>query len=86
MVDVAEVDPDLLEMLFVDGVEMPFMEFGPVEPMLRLRLDGEEYAFSRTYPRKGFGAVLGRDARQLLDEGKKLLIARFGDRHYLFLR
>jgi len=86
MVDVAEVDPDLLEMLFVDGVEMPFMDFGPVEPMLRLRLDGEEYAFSRTYPRKGFGAVLGRDARQLLDEGKKLLIARFGDRHYLFLR
>ena len=82
----SELDPDLLEMLFVDGVEMPFMDFGPVEPMLRLRLEGEEYAFSRTYPRKGFGAVLGRDARQLLDEGKKLLIARFGDRHYLFLR
>jgi hypothetical protein len=82
----SELDPDLLEMLFVDGVEMPFMDFGPVEPMLRLRLEGEEYAFSRTYPRKGFGAVLGRDARQLLDEGKKLLIARFSDRHYLFLR
>ena len=86
MVDVLELDPRLLETLFVDGLEMPFMDFGPTEPTLRLRLDGEEYAFRRSYPRKGFGAVLGKDARELLDEGKKLLIARFGDRHYLFLR
>jgi hypothetical protein len=85
MVDAPELDPALLETLFVDGVELPFMDFGPVEPTLRLRLEGEEYAFSRTYPRKGFGAVLGKDARELLNEGKKLLIARFGDRHYLFV-
>jgi hypothetical protein len=85
MVDAPELDPALLETLFVDGLELPFMDFGPVEPTLRLRLQGEEYAFRRSYPRKGFGAVLGKDARQLLDEGKKLLVARFGDRHYLFL-
>jgi len=86
MVDVAEVDPDLLETLFVDGVEIPFMDFGPVEPTLRLRLEGGEYAFRRSYPRRGFGAVLGKDANDLLDEGKNFFVARFGDRHYLFLR
>ena len=86
MVDAPEIDLALLETLFVDGVEIPFMDFGPVEAVLRLRLEGEEYAFRRSYPRRGFGAVLGNDARALLDEGKKLLIARFGDRHYLFLR
>jgi hypothetical protein len=86
MVDVPELEPDLLETLYVDGVELPFMDFGPAEPRLRLRLEGEEYAFSRSYPRRGFGAVLGKDVRQLLDEGKRLLVARFGDRHYLFLR
>ena len=86
MVNAPEVDPALLETLFVDGVELPFMDFGAVEPTLRLRLDGEEYAFRRSYPRMGFGAVLGKDARPLLREGKKLLVARFGDRHYLFVR
>ena len=85
MVDAPELDPALLETLFVDGLEITFMDFGSVEPMLRLRLEGEEFAFRRSYPRKGFGAVLGKDARELLNEGKMLLVARFGDRHYLFV-
>ena len=86
MVNAPEVDPALLETLYVDGVEIPFMDFGPVEPTLRLHLKGEEYAFRRSYPRRGFGAVLGKDARPLLGEGTKLLVGRFGDRHYLFVR
>ena len=86
MVNAAELDPALLETLFVDGLELPFIDFGPAEPTLRLRLDGEEYAFRRSYPRRGFGAVLGKDANALLDEGKLFFVARFGDRHYLFER
>ena len=86
MVDAPELEPDLLEILYADGVELPFMDFGQMEPTLRLRVEGEEYEFGRSYPRRGFGAVLGKDARPLLNEGKKLLVARFGDRHYLFLR
>ena len=86
MLDAPELDPALLETLFVDGVEIPFMDFGPVEPVLRLRLQGEEYAFKHSYPRKGFGAVLGKEADHLLDEGKQFFVARFGDRHYLFVR
>ena len=86
MADALELEPDLLETLYVDGVELPFMDFGQMEPTLRLRLEGEEYAFSRSYPRRGFGVVLGKDIRPLLKEGKKLLVARFGDRHYLFVR
>jgi hypothetical protein len=85
MVDVPELDPALFETLYVDGVEIPFFDFGPVEPILRLRLQGEEYAFRRSYPRKGFGAVLGKDADDLLEEGKRFFIARFGGRHYLFV-
>ena len=86
MVDAPEVDPALLETLFVDGVEIPFMDFGPVEPVLRLRLEGEVYAFRRSYPRRGFGAAMGKDANNLLDEGRNFFVARFGDRHYLFVR
>ena len=86
MVDAPELEPDLMEILYVDGVEIPFMDFGPVEPVLRLRLEGEEYAFRRSYPRRGFGAALGKDANDLLDEGKMFFVARFGDRHYLFVR
>jgi hypothetical protein len=85
MPDIPELDPALFETLYVDGVEIPFFDFGPVEPVLRLRLEEEEYAFRRTYPRKGFGAVLGKDADALLDEGKNFFIARFGNRHYLFV-
>ena len=86
MVSAPELDLDLLETLYVDGVEIPFMDFGPVEPVLRLRLEGEEYAFRRSYPRRGFGAAMGKDANALLDEGKNFFVARFNDRHYLFVR
>jgi hypothetical protein len=86
MVDAPELDLALLETLYVDGVEIPFMDFGPAEPVLRLRLEGEEYVFRRSYPRRGFGAVMGKDANALLDEGKLFFVARFGDRYYLFVR
>lgn len=86
MAGICDLDRDDLGTLYVDGLEMPFADFGPVEPVLRLRLDGVDYRFKRSYPRPGFGAVMGKDARELMDaEGKRLLVARFGERLYLYV-
>jgi len=77
MQGVVEVRPSQLESLYNDGLALPYAEFDRVEPAIKLVHNGEEYWYYRTLPAKGYGAVLGRYARQLMGEGKKLLLARF---------
>lgn len=84
MAAVTEVNPHRIGPLYVDGLELPYIEFGNVEPAVKLVLNGEAYFYWGTLPLKGYGAVLGRHARQLLAEGKKLLLARYGNRIYIF--
>ena len=77
MQGVVEVKPSQLESLHNSGLDLPYAEFDQVEPAIKLVHGGEEYWYYRTLPLKGYGAVLGRYARQLTGEGKKLLLARF---------
>jgi len=77
MQGVLEVKATQLETLYNNGLELPYAEFEQVEPAIKLVYDGEEYWYYRTLPLKGYGAVLARYARQLMSEGKKLLVVRF---------
>ncbi len=77
MEGVVEVNPERLETLYTQGLELPYVEIGRVEPGLKLLFNGEEYWYYRTLPLKGYGAVLARYARELMAEGKKVLLARF---------
>ncbi len=81
---VIEVQSDLLEIHHTDGLEIPFVDYGQHEPAIKLVYDGDEYWYYRTLPVKGHGAVMGRYARELLGSGKKVLLARFGSRIYIF--
>lgn len=81
---VLQVRPQRLESLYVDGLELPYVEFGQAEPAIKLVHQDEEYALYRTLPIKGYGAVLGRYVRELQAEGKKPLLARFGTRIYIY--
>ncbi len=84
MQGVIEVDPELIETLRADGLELPYVEYGQHEPGIKLLYAGEEYWFYRTLPLKGYGAVMARVIRELQEQGHKPLLARFYNRIYVF--
>ncbi len=84
MEGVLEVNPARIGTLYADRVEVPYMEFGQVEPALKLVYGGEDYWYVRTVPLKGYGAVMARHIRELETDGKKPILARFRDRIYIY--
>jgi hypothetical protein len=84
MQGVHEVHPESLETLYTDGIELPYVEFGQMEPALKLVYEGADYWYYRTLPLKGYGAVLARYIRTLEAEGHKPLLARYGTRIYIY--
>ena len=84
MEGVIELNPGRLEALYAAGLELPYVEFGSMEPALKLVYGGEDYWYVRTLPIRGYGAVMARYVRALEAEGKKALLARFFDRIYIY--
>ncbi len=84
MEGVIEVNPEHVDTLYASGVELPYVQFGQVEPALKLVYGGEDYWYVRTLPLKGYGAVMARHIRRLEAEGKKPILARFWDRIYIY--
>jgi hypothetical protein len=81
---VIEVNPGRVETLYTSGMELPYVEFGQVEPALKLVHGGEDYWYVRTLPLKGYGAVMAGHIRELEGDGKKPILARFWDRIYIY--
>lgn len=84
MQGVIEVRPDTVEILAHAGKELPYVEYGSMQPGIKLMLDGEEYWYFKTLPLKGYGAVLGGYIRELENGGHKPLLARFQTRIYIY--
>jgi hypothetical protein len=84
MQGVIEVRPDSLETLSSDGLELPYVEYGNIDPAIKLIYEGEEYWYYKTLPLKGYGAVLAGYIRDLQREGHKPLLARFQTRIYIY--
>ena len=84
MEGVIEVRPEHFETLYTNGLELLYIEYGQMEPAIKLVYDGEDYWYCRTLPLKGYGAVLARYIRALEAEGHKPLLARFFDRIYIY--
>lgn len=79
-----EVSPDQLEVLANQGREFPFVEFNTDVPAIKLDFEGEDYWYYKTLPLKGYSAVLARYIRDLETEGRKILLARFNSRIYIY--
>ncbi len=84
MQGVIEVDPERIETLYAGGMELPYVQFGQVEPALKLVYGGEDYWYVRTLPLKGYGAVMARHISELQTDSKKPILARFHDRIYIY--
>ncbi|MFQ5880647.1 MAG: hypothetical protein ACE5IZ_10815 [Dehalococcoidia bacterium] len=79
------VRPEALDALYVDDLELVLCDISHIDPPPRsLTLAGQEYVFSRSYPVKGYSAVLGKAAREMMGEGKTLLVGRWGTRYYVY--
>jgi hypothetical protein len=84
MEGVIEVREDTIEPLVIEGREFPLVEYGRMQPGVKLILSGDDYWYYKTLPLKGYGAVLGRYLRDLEANGSKPLLARFFDRIYIY--
>ncbi len=84
MQGIIEVRPDTLDSLTHHGRELPYVEYGDMQPGVKLLLNGEEYWYFKTLPLKGYSAVLGGYIRQLEADGNRPLLARFGTRIYIY--
>jgi hypothetical protein len=79
-----EVSPDRIGTLYASSTELPYVEFGQVDPALKLVYEGEDYWYVRTLPLKGYGAVMARHISGLRIDGKKPILARFRNRIYMY--
>jgi hypothetical protein len=77
MEGVLEVNPERIETVAANGLELPYIEMERGGPALKLTHAGEEYWYYKTLPLRGYGAVLARYARELQAEGHKPLLVRF---------
>jgi hypothetical protein len=84
MEGVHEVNADRLETLVAGPYELPYIEYGNVEAAVKLVLDGEDYWIYKTFPLKGYSAVLPRVIAELQGEGHRPLLARYGTRIYVY--
>lgn len=84
MEGILEVRPDNVDTLSTAGVELPYVEFGQMQPAIKLVLEGGEYWYYKTLPLKGYGAVIDRYIHDLQAEGHQPLLARFFNRIYIY--
>ncbi len=84
MQGVHEVREDDIETLVADGMELPYVEYGSMEPAIKLVYGGEDYWYYKTLPIKGYGAVAARYIKELEAGGHKPLLARFFNRIYIY--
>jgi hypothetical protein len=84
MQGVIEVRPENMETLSSGGLDLSYIEYGEVQPAIKLIYAGEEYWYYKTLPLKGYGAVLAGYIRDLEAQGHKPILARFFNRIYIY--
>lgn len=84
MQGVIEVRPDSIATLVTRGREFPYIEYGNIEPGVKLVHEGEDYWYYKTLPLRGYGAVMDRYISALEAEDHKSILARFADRIYIY--
>lgn len=81
-----EIEPSLVGTLKLEGLDVSYVNLGN-EPLARgqLRVGGTEYAYHRSFPITGHSAVMPDAVRDLLSDGKRVLVAERSGRYYVYL-
>jgi hypothetical protein len=84
---VQEYDDTLLEPLAADGITVPLLRLGTEDqpPDAEIRVGLQSYKYDRSYPIKGYAAIMPDYVRQQIAAGKKPLVVERPARFYLYL-
>ena len=80
-----EFDDVELEPFAADGLTLPLLRLNDIDlPSTIIKVSGQEYQYDRSYPFKGYGAVMPKYVAEQIAAGKKPLIVERLDRYYLY--
>ncbi|OGO50753.1 MAG: hypothetical protein A2148_03405 [Chloroflexi bacterium RBG_16_68_14] len=81
-----DIERSRIGRLALEEFEVPYVHLADAPVVQsRLRVDGTEYTYDRSYPVKGHSAVMPGAIRGLLAEGRRVLVAERGERHFVYL-
>jgi hypothetical protein len=81
-----EVDPQELGRLELAGYDLPYVDLEEA-PAVRnkLTLYETEYEYTRSFPIKGHSAIMPAYVGELIDQGKRILVAERNERYYVYV-
>jgi hypothetical protein len=82
---VLELDESLLDMLPLDGLEVPRIHLYGPPPFTQATLGEKQYSYERSFPVRGHGAKLPAFLREQIASGKTPLILEREERFYVYL-
>ena len=82
-----EYDDALLEPLAADGLIVPLLRLGTEDqpPDAEIKVGDQSYRYDRSYPEKGYAAIMPAYVKEQLAAGKKALVIERPSRLYLYL-
>jgi hypothetical protein len=85
--EMQELDESLLEPLPIDGITVPLFRMTQEErpPYFEVKLGGQAYRYERSYPIRGFSALLPDFIRTQMDAGKRPLLIERPQRYLVYL-
>jgi hypothetical protein len=83
---VREFDDVLLEPFDVDRLTVPLLRLTDDAdlPAVDIKVSGQEYRYDRSYPIKGYSAIMPQYVLEQVGAGKKPLLVERPERFYLY--
>lgn len=81
-----EFDDTMLVGLELDRLTVPMLRLSEEEhpPLADIKVGDESYAYDRSYPIKGYGAIMPKYVHEQVAAGKKPLVIERPERYYLY--
>lgn len=70
----------------VEDLNVPLVDLADFEsPHAQVKLSDTVYSYRQTFPVMGHSAVMPQHVRSLVEEGHSVLLARRGERYYVYV-
>jgi hypothetical protein len=80
-----EFDDIDLEAFAANGLTLPLLRLNDIDlPLTQIRVGGRDYQYDRSYPHKGYGAIMPPYVAEQMAAGRRPLVIERGDRYYLY--
>jgi hypothetical protein len=74
-----------MEPFAVDGLTLPMIRLNEIDlPETLIKVGEQEYRYERSYPFKGYGAIMPGYVAEQMNAGRRPLVVERLDRYYLY--